>query len=103
IDWYAEIIDVSPNEFIAWQSLPGSAVSSSGSVKFEPNGAGGTHLHVAFRYDPPAGYLGSAIAALLGQSPQQELVEDLAAFKKFAERELDPFKPTAGATTAQST
>ena len=95
VDWYAEIISETPGELIAWQSLPGSAVASAGSVRFEPNGIGGTHLRVIFQYDPPAGALGAAVASLLGSDAQQELVQDLAAFKQFAERELEPFQASS--------
>lgn len=95
VDWYAEIVHEEPGRVIAWQSLPGAAVRSAGAVRFEDNGAGGTHLHVNFAYDPPAGVLGAAVAALLGSSPQQEMVQDLAEFKRFAERELEPFLAVA--------
>lgn len=102
IDWYAEIIHETPGESIAWQSLPGSAVASAGSVRFEPNGAGGTHLRVTFQYDPPAGALGAAVASLFGTDAQQELVQDLATFKEFAERELEPFPGASALSHAGS-
>jgi uncharacterized membrane protein len=91
VSWEAEIISEERSEHIAWQSLPGSTISNAGSVWFEPTAAGGTRLRVTIQFDPPAGALGASVAAFLGSSPQQQLVDDLARFKEYAERELAPF------------
>jgi uncharacterized membrane protein len=88
VEWDAEIINEMEGRLIAWQSLPGAAVRSAGSVRFEPKDEGITRVKVAFEYDPPAGAFGAMIASLLGHSPRASLTEDLARFKEFAEREL---------------
>lgn len=89
LKWDAEIINEEEGRFIAWQSLPGAIVSNAGSVWFEPANGGVTRVKVAFEFDPPAGALGVAVAALFGNAPEADLTEDLQAFKKFAESELD--------------
>jgi uncharacterized membrane protein len=91
VEWDAEIVNEEPGRLIAWQSLPGSPVRNSGSVWFEPTASGGTTVKVAFAFDPPAGALGAWGAKMLGCSPDEDLAEDLARLKEFAERELAPF------------
>jgi uncharacterized membrane protein len=81
-EWDAEIIDEKLNGRIAWRSLPGSAVRHAGSVRFQPAPAGrGTLVIVHLHYDPPAGTLGGAVAALFGRDIQT----DLRAFKQIME------------------
>ena len=71
---------------IAWRTLDGSQVASAGSVRFEPvEGGGGTTVRVSLKYDPPGGKLGSLIARLFGENPQQQVEEDLARFKEIME------------------
>lgn len=89
-EWDAEIINDHEGELIAWKSLSGSTVPNAGSVRFEDLGNRTTRLRVTMEFDPPAGSLGLTVAQLLGASPQQDLEEDLAAFKDFAQRELSP-------------
>ncbi len=89
-EWDAEVINEEENRFLAWQSLPGATVSNAGSVWFEPTPNGSTRVKVALEYDPPAGALGVAVAALLGSSQEADLQQDLARFKTFAERDLSP-------------
>ena len=89
-EWDAEIINEEEGRLIAWQSLPGAAVSNAGSVWFEPTSGGATRVKVAFEFDPPAGALGVAVAEMFGSSPEAELAEDLQHFKKFAENGLNP-------------
>lgn len=84
LEWDAEIITEHPGEMIAWQSLPGAEVQNAGSVWFKPvNGA--TEVKVALQYNPPAGSLGAAVASLLGESPEQQLEQDLGRFKQLSE------------------
>ena len=47
-EWDAEIINDEPGGLISWRSLPGSDVTSAGSVHFDQVGAGpGTRVTVA--------------------------------------------------------
>lgn len=89
-EWDAEIINEREGELISWRSLSGATVPNAGSVRFEDLGNRMTRLNVTMEFDPPAGSLGLTSVELLGASPQQELEEDLIAFKDFAERELTP-------------
>lgn len=85
-EWDAEMVENRPNELIAWRSLPGGDVENEGSVRFErAPGGRGTLVRVNLRYAPPAGAAGSAMAALLGRAPGQEVQEDLRRFKQVIE------------------
>ncbi len=84
IEWDAEIIVEHPGQMISWQTLPGASVASAGSVWFEPEGAG-TEVTVTLQYEPVAGSLGAAIAAMLGESPEEQIAGDLDRFKTLME------------------
>jgi uncharacterized membrane protein len=86
ISWNAEITEDRENEYIAWRSLPGSIVGSTGSVHFvdAPNTLG-TVVHVLMQYNPPGGSLGAVIARLFGEEPGQQLRSDLRNFKMMME------------------
>lgn len=86
VEWDAEIYNENPNEIIAWRSLPGSEVDTTGSVHFTPAPPGrGTEVRVVLKYNPPAGKLGATIAKLLGEDPRQQIREDLRCFKQLLE------------------
>lgn len=86
VEWIAEITDEEPNEMIAWQSVPGSDIDHQGVVHFwtKPGGEG-TVIKVSMSYHPPAGVLGLLVARLLGETPEQQIQEDLRRFKRDAE------------------
>jgi hypothetical protein len=74
------------NEFIAWKSLPGSMVESTGDVFFaDAPGGRGTIVHVLMQYHPPAGSIGAAFAKLFGEEPGAQVREDLRHFKQIME------------------
>lgn len=82
----AEITDDESHRRIAWQSVPGSAVESGGSVEFTPAPGGrGTEVRVTTGYRQPGGALGKAAATLFGESPEQQVNDDLRRFKQFLE------------------
>jgi uncharacterized membrane protein len=86
VEWDAEITEDRPNELIAWRSIEGSALDHSGVVRFEPApGNRGTMITVEMRYAPPAGMLGSAVAAWFGEDPPQSIKMDLRRFKQVME------------------
>lgn len=85
VEWDAEVYNEKEGELIAWRTLEGSQVASAGSVHFEPAGEGATNVRVNLKYDPPGGKLGSLIARLFGENPQQQIEEDLARFKEIME------------------
>lgn len=82
VQWDAEVINEVPNDVIGWASLPGSQVSTAGSVTFrDAPGGRGTEVRVRLQYDPPAGKAGAAVAWLLGEEPSQQIREDLRRLK----------------------
>jgi uncharacterized membrane protein len=86
VQWDAQIINETPNELIAWKSLPGADVESAGSVTFKPGPQGrGTEVHVSLSYQPPAGQIGAAVAKLFGEEPNQQVDNDLRHFKNLME------------------
>lgn len=86
VEWDAEITADEPNQRIAWRSLPGADVENEGSVSFcKAPGDRGTIVHVEMHYAPPAGQVGHWIVKLMGQSPDQQIREDLRRFKRVME------------------
>ncbi len=86
VEWDAEIIAETPNELIAWRSVGDSQVPNAGSVRFEQTpDEGGTRVKVSLNYAPPVGRLGSLIAKMFGEEPEQQVAEDLRRFKQIME------------------
>ncbi len=86
VEWDAEVYNEKEGELIAWRTLEGSQVASAGSVRFEETpGGGSTNVRVSLKYDPPGGKLGSLVARLFGENPEQQIDEDLARFKQMME------------------
>lgn len=82
----AEIINERPEELIAWKTVSDADVEHAGSVRFHPIAGGErTEVEVELNYEPPAGRLGSAIAHLTGEDPEQQLRDDLRRFKQWME------------------
>ena len=86
VEWDAEVIDDVPGERLAWRSLEGSSVQSSGSVRFRPAPRDqGTEVFVELSYSPPGGALGALVAKLFGEEPNQQISDDLRRFKQIVE------------------
>lgn len=86
VEWDAEIINDERNELIAWRSLQDAEVHNAGSVRFIPMpGDRGTQVRVTIEYIPTAGRLGKLIASVFGDSPEQQVQEDLRHFKQILE------------------
>jgi uncharacterized membrane protein len=85
-EWDAGIVKEMPNEYLAWESCPGSEIDNAGSVRFRPAPANqGTEVMVTLEYIPPVGALGALIARLYGEEPDIQVEEDLTRFKAFME------------------
>lgn len=85
-EWNAVIVKETPNEYLAWESSPGSEIDNAGSVRFRPAPAGqGTEVMVTLEYIPPVGALGALVARLYGEEPDIQVEEDLSRFKAFME------------------
>jgi uncharacterized membrane protein len=85
VEWDAEITRIIPNEMIAWKSVEGSTVANAGYVLFEPNTDGSTEVTVKISYNPPAGAIGHAVAAVFGADPKTEMDADLMRMKSLLE------------------
>ncbi|WP_375486405.1 SRPBCC family protein [uncultured Mycobacterium sp.] len=86
VQWDAQITDDEPDKRIAWQSLPGAVVENGGSVEFAPTPDGsGTEVRVTMSYHIPGGVLGKAAATVFGESPEQQVNDDLRRFKQLLE------------------
>ncbi len=86
VEWDAEITEDVPGQRIAWRSLEGASVDNAGSVQFRPAPADqGTEVRLELQYSPPGGALGSVVAKLFGQEPNQQISDDLRRFKQIVE------------------
>ena len=85
-EWDAEVADEREHELIAWRSLAGSPVTTSGSVRFaDAPGGRGTEVKVALEYSPPGGLVGAAVAKLFGEEPTRQVHDDLRRLKQLLE------------------
>jgi uncharacterized membrane protein len=85
-EWEAEIMDDRPNELIAWRSVPGGDIESSGSVEFRrAPGDRGTEVIMELRYQPPGGRLVAKLAKFLGKALEVQVERDLRTFKQIME------------------
>jgi uncharacterized membrane protein len=86
VEWDAEITEERENELIAWHSLPGASVGTSGAVRFQPApGERGTEVRVMLTYRPAAGVFGTAVARLLNIVTERQIMEDVRRFKQVLE------------------
>jgi uncharacterized membrane protein len=83
--WEAQVTRLDEGRVIAWRSLPGSELDTSGQVTFEDTPEGFTRLNVVFRYRPFGGGLGHLLAVAFGKDPKSALDEDLLRFKSLME------------------
>lgn len=85
VEWDAELTSDVENERIGWKSLEGSQINNSGVVEFISTANRGTEVRVVLTYEPPAGYIGTLIAKLFGEEPNQQVADDLRRFKMLME------------------
>lgn len=86
ISWEAEITDDRPDEYIAWQSLPGSLIDNAGSVVFtDATAREGTEVRASIAYRLPAGDAGVLAAKLINPVAEQLIRNDLLRFKTILE------------------
>ncbi|HHP7231167.1 MAG TPA: SRPBCC family protein [Xenococcaceae cyanobacterium] len=86
VEWDAAIVKDEPNQLIAWSSLENADIDNCGFVRFQPaTGNRGTQVKVVVEYQPPGGALTNAITHLFGESPQQQIGDELNRFKQLME------------------
>jgi len=86
ISWEAEITDDRPDEYIAWQSRPGSLIDNAGSVVFrDAAGIEATEVKAVISYRLPGGDAGAIAAKLINPVAEQLIRNDLLRFKTILE------------------
>ena len=85
------ITQLVPDEFVAWESEPGSALPYAGAASFRPNGPG-TLVRARMSYGPPLGALGNLGASALRQDPDSQLRAILENARAYLE--AGKFRPT---------
>lgn len=84
VSWEAEILEDHQNEFISWQSLPGSTVDNAGQVRFIETPTG-TDIKVQMTYRMPAGDLGGVAGRLFGPMAEKMMRDDIRDLKTVME------------------
>lgn len=86
VEWDSVVTADEPGRLIAWQSVEGADVASSGRVEFRDAAPGrGTIVRATFAYDPPAGAIGEWIAKLFQREPEAQTRRDLRRLKQLLE------------------
>lgn len=97
VEWDAVVTEWVPKQFIAWSSMQGSTVDTSGQVRFRRTSDVQTELDIHLRYAPPGGLVGHEVAALFGADPKRAMDDDLGRVKAL----LEEGQPTEEATPPQ--
>ncbi len=86
VRWEAQITEFVRDNRIAWQSIPGSPTPNAGVLRFQSEDDGRrTRVEVRMSYTPPAGFLGHAVARLLGKDPRRAMDQALLRVKSLLE------------------
>jgi uncharacterized membrane protein len=86
VEWDADIVNEQPGYMISWESVPGSEVSTRGSVWFEEaSGKQGTVVRLAMDYKVPGGKLAELAAFFTGESPEILIKTNLKRLKAYLE------------------
>ena len=98
VEWDATIVEDVPGTRIAWatEGSSGLDVKNAGAVRFDDHG-GTTGVEVSLQYDPPAGFIGEAVAKIFS-NPQKQVEEALQAFKST----IEAATPGSGTTVKQA-
>jgi uncharacterized membrane protein len=86
VRWNAEITEDEPNRRLAWRSLPGSQLETSGWIEFSDDAQGrGSIVRAQVEYSNPLGAVGRGLLTVLGTNPNFVVKEDLRRFKALLE------------------
>jgi uncharacterized membrane protein len=86
VEWDAETTRDVPGEMIAWRSLHGVPVRTSGTVRFvDAPGDRGTEIHLEMEYDLPGGAVLATLAKMVGGDPKAMAKDDLRRLKQVME------------------
>ena len=75
--WDAVVTKYVPNSVIAWESVAGSPVESTGLIRFAPVSPTRTRLSFEVTYRAAPSGLGDAVRALIAPAPLEQLRADL--------------------------
>lgn len=81
----AQIIDDKPGELFTYRSAPEEAFEETGTLRFEPAGAGGTDLIIRMAWEFPMGAAGAAVGKLFEPMTESLLQEELNGLKQALE------------------
>lgn len=85
-EWESETTEVRVGDYLSWQSLQGAAIPNEGSVAFKVAPAGrGTEVTMHWRFDPPGGVIGAALAKWSDVAPRELIYKTLKRFKSLVE------------------
>jgi len=86
VEWDSEITLDEKDSRIAWRSVEGAEMKTSGSVRFDTaTGGRGTLVTLEVEYAPPGGSIGATIARLFGAEPGQQIETGLRKMKQILE------------------
>lgn len=85
VEWEAEVVVLAPDRRMVWRSIGGDVRADCEAV-FSETPEGTTLLRVVRGYETPGGRTGRSVARFFGRHPDEQLEEDLARFRRFAER-----------------
>jgi uncharacterized membrane protein len=85
IQWNADVLELQPNQRIAWRSVPGAILKNEGKIRLHALATDLTEVHVELSYAPPAGVLGYAVVHLLGFDPRSKVDSDLRKMRELIE------------------
>jgi uncharacterized protein YndB with AHSA1/START domain len=86
--WVAETTVFEPDHRLAWRSLEGD-VEADGELILQETRRGTTLLRAVVGYGTPGGRSGAASSRFFGRNPERQLDEDLARFRRLAERHAE--------------
>jgi len=86
LHWIVETQRWQPNESLEWRTVDESLLRHEGTLRFErgPDNAI-TRVELRATYNPWIGYLGNAVAAVLGKNPRRMCIEGLSRMKAHVE------------------
>lgn len=78
VEWDATVTKYVPNSVIAWESVPGSVVFASGTMRFFPLSPEETRLDITLTYRPLHTALSEAVRALMSLPNARRLRSEIA-------------------------
>jgi uncharacterized membrane protein len=86
LEWDVEVSEDRASELIAWRTLPGASVSSSGEVRFRTlPGGRGTEVKLRVKYDATSSALLRTVGRLFEKGIEVKVQQDLRRFKQILE------------------